>query len=842
MLAPLRVAPPSDLARVLVGGSAPAVEWLQERFGLDLSIVGRLGGHSFPRTHRGKEKFPGMTITYALMERYEEICKNEPHRARAITKARATRLLVDEHGNVTGVEYQKDGSTHQEHGAVIIATGGYGADYSDDSLLKKFRPELLALPTTNGEHCTGDGIKMALAIGAGTVDMDAVQVHPTGLVDINEPDAKVKFLAAEALRGTGALLLDVTGERFCNELGTRDYVSACMFKGKGPFRLVLNAKAAAQIMWHCKHYVGRGLMKRYNNAAELAADMKIPAAKLQGTLDAYNAVCTSKNDPWGKKFFDAYPFEMNEEYWVAIVVPVVHYCMGGLHINTDATVLNASGAEIHGLYATGEALGGVHGRNRLGGSSLLDCVVFGRVAGATASRYLLEQAVAGRFGSSVGSASGADVRINAAPGKVDISISFSGAGAATATATTSSSTSSGVSGGNPDIADNNNSPAGGSAAAAAAASKRDTEYTLADVAKHNSEKDCWVVVNGQVLNVTDFLKDHPGGKKAILLFAGRDASEEFNMLHKGMSCTRDIESSDANVDLACVCVQLMSSRSTRQSRSSAASSRSPSSKLRLREAPLNPHAPTTAIPQPPPLLSTSPTRGRRRVSSPSHRNPSKTTNTNNDVALALGSLVIRVAAPSPPHQHHRRSWTTSSRPRRQSNEVASSSASASDSSWSVWESPSDCRSSISSCRCARTRRRATLCKHSAGSAHHRRRRPHRHLHPPRPTNHRINSRGSNQRGVSRYTSNGREREIVTCLERSRLHIDGFQEAHDRAIISACICFEVSWYSRCLYISLLSEEPFMHHYLHPYQQRECLEDAATKQEGCSRITIDHIDVS
>jgi succinate dehydrogenase/fumarate reductase flavoprotein subunit len=195
---------------------------------------------------------------------------------------------------------------------------------------------------------------MAAAIGASTVDMDAVQVHPTGLVDVNEPDAKVKFLAAEALRGTGALLIDVNGERFCNELGTRDYVSACMFKGKGPFRLVLNSKSAAQILWHCKHYVGRGLMKRYSNASELAADMKIAPAKLKSTLDAYNAICNSKNDPFGKKFFEAFPFEMNEEYHVAIVVPVVHYCMGGLHITNDAAVLNTAGAPIDGLYATGE--------------------------------------------------------------------------------------------------------------------------------------------------------------------------------------------------------------------------------------------------------------------------------------------------------------------------------------------------------------------------------------------------------------------------------------------------------------------------------------------------------
>lgn len=58
------------------------------------------------------------------------------------------------------------------------------------------------------------------------------------------------------------------------------------------------------------------------------------------------------------------------------------------------------------------------------------------------------------------------------------------------------------------------------------------EYTLADVAKHTTDKDCWVVVNGQVLDATKFLPDHPGGKKAIMIYAGKDASEEFNMMHK----------------------------------------------------------------------------------------------------------------------------------------------------------------------------------------------------------------------------------------------------------------------------------------------------------------------
>jgi aspartate oxidase len=71
-------------------------------------------------------------------------------------------------------------------------------------------------------------------------------------VDIKEPDAKVKFLAAEALRGVGGILVDANGKRFADELGHRDYVTGQMWKNKGPFRLILNSKAGKEIEWHCK--------------------------------------------------------------------------------------------------------------------------------------------------------------------------------------------------------------------------------------------------------------------------------------------------------------------------------------------------------------------------------------------------------------------------------------------------------------------------------------------------------------------------------------------------------------------------------------------------------------
>lgn len=95
---------------------------------------------------------------------------------------------------------------------------------------------------------------MSMAIGARGIDLEKVQVHPTGLIDPNNPTAKVKFLAAEALRGAGGILIDSKGNRFCDELGTRDYVTGMMnANGNYPIRLILNGEATKQIEWHCKH-------------------------------------------------------------------------------------------------------------------------------------------------------------------------------------------------------------------------------------------------------------------------------------------------------------------------------------------------------------------------------------------------------------------------------------------------------------------------------------------------------------------------------------------------------------------------------------------------------------
>lgn len=462
-----------------------------------------------------------MTITYALMEKLEDICTKQPERAKIITKAKVTRLLQDsKSGEVYGVEYEHDGQKHEALGPVVLCTGGYAADFTNNSLIKQYRPEIYNLPTTNGDWSTGDGIKMTLDCGGRAIHLEKIQVHPTGLVHPDEPDAKVKFLAAEALRGVGGLLLTNDGERFCDELGHRDYVTGKMWEvNKPPYRLVLNSKAAKEIEWHCKHYMGRGLMKHYKTLKDLANDMKIPVSKLEATFKEYNHVAETKKDKFGKKYFHNVPFEPNEEFYVSIVTPVLHYTMGGVEIDEYSRVLGENGP-IPGLFAGGEITGGVHGANRLGGSSLLDCVVFGRVSGASAAEYLLSK-LSSQEQSGLGSTgSGITLSVDNKNEKVTIDINFGGKARQLSSSSSSSTTSTPSSPQTPKEEKTPEKP------------KAEKFYTLQEVAKHNKEDDCWVVVNGLVLDVTKFLGDHPGGKKSILLFAGKDASEEFNMLHK----------------------------------------------------------------------------------------------------------------------------------------------------------------------------------------------------------------------------------------------------------------------------------------------------------------------
>merc|ERR1711977_766400 len=128
-----------------------------------------------------------------------------------------------------------------------------------------------------------------------------------GLVKPDDPDAKVKFLAAEALRGVGGLIFDANGKRFANEVGRRDYVTGEMWKNKPPFHLTLNSAAATEMIWHAKHYTGRGVMKYYESGEALAKDIGCPVSKLvEEHKQHYEASQKQEKDPDGGQW-PAYP-------------------------------------------------------------------------------------------------------------------------------------------------------------------------------------------------------------------------------------------------------------------------------------------------------------------------------------------------------------------------------------------------------------------------------------------------------------------------------------------------------------------------------------------------------
>ena len=132
--------------------------------------------------------------------------------------------------SINGIKYylneNQNDITELKTKSVILATGGFGHDFdSEDSLLKEFVPDKMKFPTTNGKQTQGIGMKIARKIGIGLTDMNQVQIHPTGFVNLDDRYAKNKILAPELLRGVGGILINQKGERFCNELGTRDYVS-----------------------------------------------------------------------------------------------------------------------------------------------------------------------------------------------------------------------------------------------------------------------------------------------------------------------------------------------------------------------------------------------------------------------------------------------------------------------------------------------------------------------------------------------------------------------------------------------------------------------------------------
>ncbi|KAG2431337.1 hypothetical protein HYH02_013327 [Chlamydomonas schloesseri] len=428
-----------ELVQRLVHDSPAALSFL-DAHGVALPGVTQLGGHSVPRT---RTVTAGANVGWAIMSALSAAVKAHP-RIRVLEGVSLKRIVVAEseahtaaasggapprrpNVAVTSVlltaatpggasdpspDPTAASSWAVRCGALVLATGGYAANRE---LLKRYAPQAADLATTNGPWAAGDALQLAEEAGAALVGLEDVQVHPTGFVDPADPESGTKFLAPEKLRGVGGLLLAPgTAARFTNELGRRDAVAAAVsaLPGRTAWMLLGAAAAAEYGAAALGFYCSKGLMTKAGTLAEAADAMHVPEAALRETLTAYGRLAEEQAqrggdgsglaDQFGKRVFRNTPHpDTDLPVYVARVTPVVHYTMGGVAINQQAQVLRASGPVeqqqqqpeeatqeqevIGGLYAAGEVSGGVHGHNRLGGNSLLECVVYGRVAGRAAA-------------------------------------------------------------------------------------------------------------------------------------------------------------------------------------------------------------------------------------------------------------------------------------------------------------------------------------------------------------------------------------------------------------------------------------------------------------------------
>ena len=369
-----------ELVKTLCEGTADAIDWLDEN-GITLHNVSSFGGASVKRIHRPvNEEGKVVSVGAYMIPLLQENC--EKRGIDIVLNTTVDTILTDANGAAVGVSgTDKDGNTVVVNAkSVILATGGFGANLD---MVTQYKPELAGFMTTNAAGAQGQGIEMATAIGAGTVDMDQIQIHPT-------VEANTAALITEGLRGDGAILVNANGERFIDEVGTRDVVSAAEIAQPGSYSWLIVDQAMADASSVIQGYIKKGYTKTGATYEELAKELDIDPATFANTMETWNSYVEAKNDPdFGRTSF-ANPLN-NGPYYAIKVTAGVHHTMGGVTINSATEVLKEDGTVIPGLFAAGEVTGGVHGANRLGGTAVADFVVFGRIAGESAVNYASAQ-------------------------------------------------------------------------------------------------------------------------------------------------------------------------------------------------------------------------------------------------------------------------------------------------------------------------------------------------------------------------------------------------------------------------------------------------------------------
>ncbi|MCL1065416.1 flavocytochrome c [Shewanella olleyana] len=362
------------LVQILAEESADAVKWLGE-LGADMSELKRSGGQQAERTHAPSG---GRSVGPYLIDTLRKVSVDRKMDVRV--NSRVEKLVLNDDQSIAGVVVhgRHTGYNMVAAKSVVLSTGGYGLN---KEMVSYYRPTMRDMTSSNNVTATGDGVLLAKEIGASMTDIDWVQAHPTIGKDS-------RILISETVRGVGAIMVNKDGDRFINELTTRDRASDAILKQPEQFAWLVFDEQLVAKKEMVRGYEHLNMLSKANTVEELAQITGM--SDLPNTVKAYNDYQVSGKDTDFER--PDMPLNLTKAPFYAVkVAPGIHHTMGGIAIDTDTNVLNLQSWKMEGLFAAGEVTGGVHGYNRLGGNAIADTVVFGRIAGENAAKHALEK-------------------------------------------------------------------------------------------------------------------------------------------------------------------------------------------------------------------------------------------------------------------------------------------------------------------------------------------------------------------------------------------------------------------------------------------------------------------
>lgn len=370
-----------DLIKVLVENAYPTLEWL-ESLGMEFNpeVFTVLGG-LWPRAHK-----PVMPLGTGYVSTYMNYIEDNNSDIEIMLNTEATNVIMED-GKAVGVKAEgPEGPVIvKANNGVIIAAGGFSKNIEMRNEYNKAWADLTNTLSTNHPGATGDGIKMAVEVGANLVGMEHIQLLPLG-------DPETGSLAGNIEQAVeNRIFVNKDGNRFVDEGGRRDDMTKALFEQKDAFLWIVldshnypTGDVKNNFNETIDELVEAGRAYKADTLEDLAEQIGVNADNLVAAVEDFNAhVESGEPDEFGRTL---YQHKMDTPpYYAGPRMPTVHHTMGGIEINTETQVIDTSGNIIPGLYAAGEVTGGIHGTNRLGGNALADVNTFGRIAGINAA-------------------------------------------------------------------------------------------------------------------------------------------------------------------------------------------------------------------------------------------------------------------------------------------------------------------------------------------------------------------------------------------------------------------------------------------------------------------------